>query len=346
MRYRRRNLLLVWMIYGTLILPINLSTGSALAHEAEPHPHAEDSEVGDTKYKQPEHGSLGKVGAKLANPLANLWALSMSFNMPQFYDGDVNTGNPELGATLLFQPVMPIPLHGTGKDQWRLITRPIIPFIFSKPIPQDEEGPAIHTPGSTFIFRGSIPEIDEFDHESGIGDIQLPLILSLPDRISENFILGAGPVLLFPSATNDVLGQDQWALGPAAVFGYKNKFMTAGVFPNYFWKIGSSDQDDDAPDVSQGSMLYFLTFNLPNAWQIGMNPTITYNAKAKPDDRWNVPVGLFAGKTIKIGKMPVNIKAGLEYSVVSPDAFGQRAQFRFQITPVIPSLIKNPIFGK
>ena len=86
---------------------------------------------------------------------------------------------------------------------------------------------------------------------------------------------------------------------------------------------------------------------LPNAWQVGMNPTITYNAQAAgPDNRWNVPVGLFAGKTIKIGKLPVNIKVGGEYSVVSPDTFGQRFQFRFQITPVIPGLIKNPIFGK
>jgi hypothetical protein len=289
---------------------------------------------------------LGQVGAKLSNPLANLWALSMSFNMPEFYDGDLNTGDPELGATLLFQPVMPIPLIGTGDDQWRLITRPIVPFILSKPIPKDEVDRAIHTPGSTYIFKGSIPEINDFDHKSGIGDIQLPMILSLPDRIAGNFILGAGPVGLFPTATHDTLGQDQWALGPAAVFGYKTKFLTAGVFPNYFWKIGSSGQDKDAPDVSQGSMLYFFTLNLPDAWQIGMNPTITFNNQAKPDDRWNVPVGLFAGKTIKIGKMPVNIKAGVEYSVVSPDSFGQDAQFRFQITPVIPSLIKNPIFGK
>jgi hypothetical protein len=74
--------------------------------------------------------------------------------------------------------------------------------------------------------------------------------------------------------------------------------------------------------------------------------SITSNDKANSGDKWNVPVGLFAGKTIKIGKMPVNIKAGLEDSVVSPEAFGQRSQFRFQITPVIPSLIKNPIFGK
>jgi hypothetical protein len=320
-----------------LLFSIGLSTVSVEAQEnAKAAPKTQSGQ------------DLGKVGAKLSNPLASLWALSMSFNMPQFFDGDVNTGDPEVGATLLFQPVMPIPLHGTGKDEWRLITRPIIPFIFSTPVPQDEEGNAIHThtPGSTFIFRGSIPEINEFDHKSGIGDIQLPVLLSLPDRYAGNFILGAGPVGLFPSATHDDLGQDQWALGPAAVFGYKTKFMTAGVFPNYFWKIGSSGQDKDEPDVSQGSMLYFLTLNLPDAWQVGMNPTITYNSKAKPDDRWNVPVGLFAGKTIKIGKMPVNIKAGVEYSVVSPDAFGQRAQFRFQITPVIPSLIKNPIFGK
>ena len=269
--------------------------------------------------------NLGKIGAKLANPLANLWALNMSFNMPQFYDGDANTGDPKLGATMLFQPILPIPLHGTGDDQLRLMTRPIIPFIFSQPIPKG---------------------FNEFDHAGGLGDIQLPLLASVPDRIAGNFILGAGPVWLFPTATDDDLGQDQWALGPAVVLGYKNKFVTAGVFPNYFWKIGSSGQDKDTPDINQGSMFYFLIFNLPDAWQIGMNPTITYNDQASSGNKWNVPVGLFAGKTVKIGNTPLNIKAGLEYSVVSPDDFGQRAQFRIQITPVIPSLIQNPIFGK
>jgi hypothetical protein len=325
LRSRRRTFLLFCLICGALLLSITLSDGTALAHETDPHPHAEDSKVGDTKYKHPDHGSLGEVGAKLANPLGELWALQMNFQMPQFFDGDVNTGDPQVGANMIFQPVMPIPLYGEGKAAWRLITRPIIPLIFSTPIPTG---------------------FDEFDHKSGIGDIQLPAILSLPEKYAGKWILGAGPVGLLPSATDDDLGQDQWGLGPAAVFGYKNKFVTTGVFPNYFWKVGSSGQDDDTPNVSQGSMLYFLIFNLPEAWQIGMNPTITYNSKAKPDDRWNVPVGLFAGKTIKIGKLPVNIKAGVEYSVVSPDAFGQRAQFRFQITPVIPGLIKNPIFGK
>ncbi len=309
-----------------VVLALSLSFIEAIAESKDPTGSSKTGESSATPAPKTQAGhNLGKIGAKLSNPLADLWALSMSFNMPQFYDGDVNTGDPQLGATLLFQPVMPIPLHGTGDDELRLITRPIIPLIFSEPIPEG---------------------FDDFDHKSGIGDIQLPLLLSVPDRIAGHFILGGGPVWLFPSATDDDLGKDQWALGPAVVFGYKTKFMTAGVFPNYFWKIGSSGQDKDTPDVSQGSMLYFLTLNLPDAWQIGMNPTITYNDQASSGNKWNVPVGLYAGKTIKIGKLPVNIKAGLEYSVVSPDDFGQIAQFRLQITPVVPSLIKDPVFGK
>jgi hypothetical protein len=62
-------------------------------------------------------------------------------------------------------------------------------------------------------------------------------------------------------------------------------------------------------------------------------------------DKWTVPVGVFAGKTIKVGRTPVNIKLGIEYSVVSPDTFGKRAQIRLQLTPVIPGLVQSPIFG-
>ena len=92
--------------------------------------------------------------------------------------------------------------------------------------------------------------------------------------------------------------------------------------------------------------MYQFVYNLPDAWQVGFNPTITYNDQAKSKNKWNVPVGLFVGKTVKWGKMPINIKVGVEYSVVSQDTFGKRAAFRFQITPVIPALIQNPIFGE
>ena len=56
-------------------------------------------------------------------------------------------------------------------------------------------------------------------------------------------------------------------------------------------------------------------------------------------------MGVFVGKTMKIGKVPVNIKLGVEYSVVSPDDFGQQAAIRLQVTPIIPSLISKSLFG-
>jgi hypothetical protein len=272
-----------------------------------------------------EAEKLGEIGNRLANPLSDLWALSFSMNGPQFFDGNVNTGHPELGAAMLFQPVMPLPLYGEGEDRWKLITRPVIPFVFSTPIPDG---------------------FNEFDHKGGIGDIQLPLIVSPSERITGHFIFGAGPIFLLPSATSDDLGQQQWAMGPAVVLGYKTDKATFGVFPNYFWKIGEADQQQSTPNVSQMSLLYFFNYKLPEAWQVGFNPTISYNHEAPSDNKWNVPVGLYIGKTVRLGRLPVLIKAGGEYSVVSEDLFGLRFQFRLQITPVIPSLIQSPILGK
>jgi hypothetical protein len=84
---------------------------------------------------------------------------------------------------------------------------------------------------------------------------------------------------------------------------------------------------------------------LKDGWQVGTNPTLSYNDQASSENKWNIPVGVFVGKTTKFGKLPVNIKLGVEYSVVSPDAFGQRAAVRLQITPIVPGLVKNPILG-
>jgi hypothetical protein len=271
-----------------------------------------------------EHHDLSAVGNKLANPVSSLWSLSFSINAPQFFDGDVNTGDAEVGGAMVFQPVMPIPLFGEGEDQWRMITRPVIPIVFNAPEPTG---------------------LDEFDHHGGIGDVQLPLLLAPSERIAGHFILGAGPIFQFPFATQNALGQEQWAMGPAVVLGYKTQKATFGIFPNYFWKIGSAGQED-TPDVSQLSMLYFFNYSLPEAWQVGFNPSISYNDQASSGNRWNVPVGLYIGRTVRVGDLPLNIRVGGEYSVVREDLFGKTFQFRFQITPVIPGLIANPIFGK
>ncbi len=70
-----------------------------------------------------------------------------------------------------------------------------------------------------------------------------------------------------------------------------------------------------------------------------------FRSLRSPIPKRDVPVGLFAARTIRLGSMPFKIQGGLEYSVVSPDAFGKRLAFRFVVTPVIPGLFKKPIFG-
>jgi len=172
------------------------------------------------------------------------------------------------------------------------------------------------------------------------------LMLNPTPRMLGHWIFAVGPVFEFPSATNHALGANQYSIGPALAVGYKTKLFTAILFPNYFFGVGSTgDRRADTPTTSKLSLLYGITFNLADAWQVGLNPTISYNDKAPSGNKWDVPVGLFAAKTIKIASVPTRVQFGLEYSVVSPDAFGKRATFRFMLTPVIPGLIQNPIFG-
>jgi hypothetical protein len=271
---------------------------------------------------------MGNIGAKIANPVSDMWSIQFNVQAPSFYEGDLNRGSDEVGGNVLFQPVLPIPVYGSGEDTWRLIVRPIMPIVFAQPIPTG---------------------FDRFDTKGGLGDWDWELFLTPPSsftRLPKNLIFGAGATIVWPTSTTDALGSQQYAMGPALVLGWKNPKCTFATVTSYNFHIGDrSDRKSTTPDTSSGSMIYALIFNLPNAWQVGTNPTITYNDKAQSGDKWNVPIGLFVAKTIMIGKTPVNLRAGLEYSVVRPDTFGKRAILRFQITPVIPSLIKKSIFG-
>ena len=239
-----------------------------------------------------------------------------------FSDGDVNTGDPKVAGNMIFEQVLPIPLYGEGDKEWRMIVRPAIPVLFGNKVPT---GP------------------NSFDSQSGLGDMLLPLIIAPP---LGNWLVGLGPTFTFPTSTKDAFGRQQYAVGPAGIFGYKTKDWVAGVFPQYWFGVGPRGNDQGStPDSSNMQLLYFFYYNLPNAWQVGSNPTITYDNKATSGNRWNVPIGLTIAKTTKILGRPVKFQFGMEYSVVSQDDFGQRFQIKLNVIPVIQSLIKKPLFG-
>ena len=261
------------------------------------------------------------AGRKLSNPLGDVWALFSRFEL-NFADGDVNAGDSKIGGRMIFQPILPVPLFGEGASQWNFIIRPTLPVLFSEAVPTG---------------------LNTFDHTGGLGDFQLPSVIAPP---TGNWILGAGPAFLFPTATDDAFGRQQWGFGPALVVGYRTEGATFGVFGQYYFGIGSTgDREPGLADASYLNLLYFLSVNLANAWQFGFSPTITYDRRATSDNRWNVPVGLVVNKTTLLGKLPVKFSFGLEYSVVSQDVYGDRGRLVLEVIPVIPALIRRPILG-
>ena len=265
---------------------------------------------------------VAETGRKLSNPLSDVWALFSRFDV-NFADGDVNSGGSKVGGAMVFQPILPVPLSGEGANRWNLITRPTLPVLFSQPVPTG---------------------LSTFDHTGGLGDFQLPTVIAPP---TGNWILGAGPAFLFPTATDDAFGRQQYGLGPAAVVGYRSESATFGAFGQYYFGVGSTGgREPGVRDASYLTLLFFLSVNLPNAWQFGFNPTITYDARAIPGSRWNVPVGLMVAKTTLLGKLPVKFNFGVEYSVVSQDVYGDRAKLVLEVIPVIPALIRRPLFGR
>lgn len=285
-----------------------------------------------------EHGGLQELGAKLSNPLSDVWALFTEFDL-NFNEGNLTDGDHKVGQAMIFQPIMPFKLT----ENVKLITRPTIPVI-SEPIP---EGGNIDR--RELIFSDDLTDIigprlgnPKFDRKTGLGDISLPLLISPNATPGSHWMFGAGPTFTFPTATTDELGSDKWEIGPALVAVYKTKKYTAALFGQYWWSYAT--QGSNKPDTSHGSLLYSFTYNLPNAWQIGTNPTITHNDKASGGNKWNVPVGPYIAKTVKLGKLPVKFQLGVQKSIVRQDDYGQDWQIKLNIIPVIPALVKNPLF--
>jgi hypothetical protein len=86
---------------------------------------------------------------------------------------------------------------------------------------------------------------------------------------------------------------------------------------------------------SRTSIPSTVRYSLPDAWSVGMGPTVSIDWEEDSDNRYTVPVGLGVTKTIRWGKMPVKLRLETHYSVVRPDDYGNEWVIRFQFTPVL-----------
>lgn len=267
--------------------------------------------------------SLEDLGRELNNPISSVWNITTQSNL-YFYKGDLS---PAYRGQFVFnfQPVLPIPLT----ENWTLIPRPVIPILSNPYI----SGVNIDVP---FIDQSSVNPV--WDRTTGLGDIALVTLLSpnIP-----GMIFGFGPTFVFPTAGTYDLGQGKWQTGPAVVVGFVGKKWVGGVFPQHWWSVGGTSA---TPVTSQTNIQYFLFRMLPGAWQVGFAPNIIVNWRADGRNQVTFPLGLGAGRTFKLGGIPVQANLEFQWMPVHPEDFGQRYNIRFVFKPVLPSLVKKPIF--
>lgn len=241
------------------------------------------------------------LAKKTQNPVADLISIPFQNNMNFGLEPNHRTQN-----VLNIQPVIPLNLT----EDWNLITRTIMPVI---------KQPDLRTTS---------------DDTWGVGDINMSLFFS-PAK-SDGFTWGMGPILQFPTGTDEVLSSRKWAAGPAGVGLFIEGPWVVGLLANNLWSYAGND---DRKNVSQFLAQYFVNYNLPKGWYLTSSPIITANWNAEGQgNKWTVPVGGGFGKVFRLGKLPFNGNVSAFSNVVRPDS-GPDWTFRVQLALLLPKTL-------
>ncbi|MBP9902524.1 MAG: transporter [Verrucomicrobia bacterium] len=234
-----------------------------------------------------------ELAKKLNNPVANLISVPTQNN----WDFGIGSANA-MKYTANIQPVIPIPIS----EDWNVIVRTILPVIY----------PESPTGGSS---------------TSGLGDTTQSFFFSLKNPVG-GWILGAGPVMYYPTATESALGAGKWGAGPTIVALRQEHGFTYGILANQIWSVaGWGDQD-----ISATYLQPFVSFTTKTYTTFALNTESTYNWEA---DEWTVPLNFMVQQLVKIAGHPVAFQVGYRYYAEKPSG-GPDWGLRFAITFLFP----------
>lgn len=241
-----------------------------------------------------EKAEEAELAKKLQNPVASLISVPIQNNW------DFGIG-PQNGTkyTVNIQPVVPISIS----QDWNLIVRTIVPVNTQTP-----------------RFNG------DGDH-AGLGDITQSFFFS-PKTPIHGWILGAGPVMLYPTASDPIFGSQQWGAGPTAVALRQEHGFTYGVLANHLWNYTGWGQQN----VNATFLQPFVAYTTKTYTTFGVNTETTYNWQA---NQWSVPLNFTIQQLVKIGKQPIALQFGYRYYASSPTG-GPTWGLRFAVTFLFP----------
>lgn len=233
---------------------------------------------------------------KLENPVANMISVPFQNN----WDFGIGPANA-MRYTLNVQPVIPFEL----RRDWNLITRTIVPYIYAE------------------------SSVEGGEDKSGLGDITQSFLLS-PVKPVGGWVLAFGPILRYPSATDDALGGEKWGAGPQVLALRQSSGWTYGAMAYHLWSFAGSDSRSD---LNQTSLQPFLSFAFKKTHTtVGVSSESSFDWEA---DEWTVPISVKVGQLIRIGKQPVKLGLSAIYYAERP-AGGPDWGTRFEVTLPFP----------
>ena len=236
----------------------------------------------------------GDLAKKLANPLATMISVPTQLN----YDEKIGPDEDGSVIQMNIQPVLPFSLN----DNWYLISRTIVPLTRQYDIPTEGKG------------------------ESGIGDILQSFFFSPAESTEDGWILGAGPVALLPTASDESLGTEKWALGPTAVALKQGGPWTVGVLANHLWSVAG---EDDRSDINATYLEPWVSYVTSTNTTVSISTETTYDWEV---EKWSVPVNFIVDQLFQVGEQYIQIGGAVKYWAESPRGGPQDFGFRLQIT--------------
>jgi len=250
---------------------------------------------GDAEDQQAE------LAKKLQNPVAALISVPIQNN----WDFGIGPANA-MKYTANIQPVVPVSIS----EDWNVIIRTILPVIYA--------GATDNSPSAPASARES---------HFGLGDTTQSFFLS-PKAPVGGWILGAGPVMYYPTATDSALGAGKWGAGPTVVALRQTHGFTYGILANQIWSYaGWGDQNVNATYLQP-----FVSFTTKTYTTFAVNTESTYNWQAK---EWTVPLNFMVQQLLKIGKQPIAFQFGYRYYADKPSG-GPDWGLRFNVTFLFP----------
>jgi hypothetical protein len=225
---------------------------------------------------------------------------------------------------LNIQPVIPIQIS-SGVN---MIVRWIAPIIW-QPAPGTADLEVYGIEGNTPAYFAA-QDLQKNAGVYGFGDMT-PTFFFSPAKVHK-VIWGFGPVFILPTATNKVLGQGKFSIGPSLVVLVQPGHWTLGALVNNAWSVAGSG---GRPSVNQMSLQYFVNYNLKKGWYVSISPIVTANWRASSGNVWTVPVGGGVGRIMHLGPQPVNISAAFFGNASHPSG-GSTWSMRLQIAFLFP----------